>query len=145
MKQQQHTCGNGGGSGNESTVTKNEGEKKKKRKQKKQKRCHRAQNRSLLRGFWLQGLGQDCGSLGCTSLGPLADGHLNSPAFAHLMPHIFFPGALRAGRRFGGCTRGGFLFLPSPRPHRWRTMSRFLQPGLASWLTEVLPCGGMFP
>lgn len=30
MKQQQHTCGNGGGSGNESTVTKNEGEKKKK-------------------------------------------------------------------------------------------------------------------
>lgn len=36
MKQQQHTCGNGGGSGNESTVTKNEGKKKKETKETKE-------------------------------------------------------------------------------------------------------------
>lgn len=39
MKQQQHTCGNGGGSGNESTVTKNEGKKKETKETKEMSSC----------------------------------------------------------------------------------------------------------
>lgn len=51
----------------------------------------------------------------CTGIahpwGSPAEKRLNSPAFANLMPQIFF--WERSGQSwpsFGGCTRGGFLF-----------------------------------
>lgn len=54
-----------------------------------------------------EALHRDCTSLG----GSPAEKRSNSPAFANLMPQIFF--WERSGQSwpsFGGCTRGGFLF-----------------------------------